>query len=104
LILVAVVLSSCGRAYYKTTDIDYDKCPDKLLVKPAAINPDKYIRGSEAVAIVTAYRSCLHEVETVNAKNRNAAEQNRPDGFWEDVQEFLSGLGIGALLGAALVL
>jgi hypothetical protein len=102
-LIILFILSNCGRAYVKHTDIDPKKCDTKSMVSHKIIKADKWLKGSEAKRIINAYRQCLLYIESVNDANRKAAKYNRPDGFWQDLQEFGSGVGVGALITAIAV-
>jgi len=87
----------------KHGNLDKLKCDTDTMAKAELIQPEKWLRGSEAIRINTALKDCLLYVESVNDINRAAAKHNRPDVFIEDVQEWFTGFGVGVILAAAML-
>jgi hypothetical protein len=97
-------VSACGRQTVKPIKIDIGKCNTKDMIEPLKIKSAKYIKGVEVRSIITAYQDCGQYVEKVANLNYRAAILNKPDSFFEDVQEFFMGFGIGSILTAIAVL
>lgn len=63
-----------------------------------AAPPHYGVTRRAALRMGVRYQACTEALEAERDLNADAADHNRPDSFWEDLQEGAIGAGVGSIL------
>lgn len=99
ILIIVMVFASCLREHYRAVDIDMNHCDVNAMNLSPRLKGHYRVYVRDVRKLEKANRDCQAHLWDVAEANKKAAELNRPDGFFEDLVEMLSGVGIGAIIG-----